>query len=137
MVAEGLINGQVVCREEKQYRSGRKGCAWKSTTRACRSKRTVPISSRCARQSSTTSERSGAGKRYVHFHVDGPGSIIGGEANQANPMKTQFGVATALVRAGLTPGKLHVTATCDGLKSASIDITTVAPRLPLFPAPSP
>ncbi len=74
---------------------------------------------------------------YVHFQVDGPGSIIGGEANQANPMKTQFGVATALVRAGLTPGTLHVTATCDGLKPASIDITTVAPRLPLFPPPSP
>ena len=73
---------------------------------------------------------------YVHFQVDGPGEIIGGEANHGNPMKTEFGVATALVRAGTTPGTLHLTATSDGLKSDAIDIQSVAPALPLLPAVS-
>jgi beta-galactosidase len=138
MVAEGLIDGQVVCREAKQYPQRTTGLHLElddvGIPLQADGSDFVPLRAYVVDQFGTTKVLESA---YVNFHVDGPGEIIGGEANHGNPMKTEFGVATALVRAGMTPGMLHVTATSDGLKSDAIDIPSVAPSLPLFPAPAP
>ena len=135
MVAEGLIDGKVVCREEKQYPARTAGLHLvvdgQSVPLQADGSDFVPVHAYVVDEFGTTRVLESA---YVHFQVEGPGEIIGGEANQANPMKTQFGVATALVRAGLTPGMLHVTATSDGLKSDAVDIPSVAPSLPLLPS---
>lgn len=135
MVAEGLINGQVVCREAKQYPQRTTGLHLEvddlGVPLQADGSDFVPVRAYVVDQYGTTKVLESA---YVTFHVDGPGEIIGGEANHGNPMKTEFGVATALVRAGMTPGTLHVTATTDGLKSDAIDIQSVAPSLPLLPA---
>ncbi len=137
MVAEGLIDGKVVCREAKPYPQRTAGLHLEvddlGVPLQADGSDFVPVRAYVVDKYGTTRVLEST---YVHFHVDGPGEIIGSDANQANPMKAEFGVATALVRAGLAPGTLHVTATSDGLKSDAIDITTVAPSLPLFPAPA-
>lgn len=135
MVAEGLIDGQVVCREAKQYPQRTAGLRLEVDDEGVPLQADgsdfVPVRAYVVDEYGTTKVLESA---YVTFHVDGPGAIIGGEANHGNPMKTEFGEATALVRAGMTPGTLHVTATSDGLKSDAIDITSIAPALPLLPA---
>ena len=137
MVAEGLINGQVVCRTVKSYAQRTTGLhlevAGQGVPLQADGSDFVPVRAYVVDQFGTTKVLESA---FVTFHVDGPGEIIGSEANHGNPMKTEFGEATALVRAGMTPGTLHITATSDGLKSDSIDITSVAPSLPLYPAPT-
>ena len=67
----------------------------------------------------------------VTFQVEGPAEIIGSAANQANPMRTEFGTATALVRATTTPGSIRVEAWAKGLTSAEVSLTSCAPALPL------
>jgi hypothetical protein len=47
-------------------------------------------------------------------------------------MKTQFGTATFLLRAGVTAGRIRVRASAPGLKSAELEIVSTAPRLPLL-----
>jgi beta-galactosidase len=135
MVAEGLINGQVVCREAKQYPQRTVGLHLVvddlGVPLQADGSDFVPVRAYVVDQFGTIKVLESA---YIHFQVGGPGDIIGGEANHGNPMKTEFGVATALVRAGIAPGTLHVTATSDGLKSDTIDIQSVAPTLPLIPA---
>ena len=137
MVAEGLINGQVVCRTVKHYAQRTTGIHLEVDDQGVPLQADgsdfVPVRAYVVDQYGVMKVLESA---YVKFHVDGPGEIIGDEQNHGNPMKTEFGESTALVRAGLTPGTLHVTATSDGLKSDSIDIQSVAPAWPLFPAPS-
>ena len=131
MVAEGLIGGKVVCRTAKPYPRRVVGLKLELDGRG------IPLTAdgadfvpvRCY-----VVDKYGTAKvldeSYIKFAVEGPGSIIGGEANHANPMKLEFGVATALVRAGTTPGKIRVTATTEGLKPASLEIESIAPALP-------
>jgi beta-galactosidase len=138
MVAEGLINGQVVCSETKEYPERTTGLRLEVENHGVPLQADgsdfVPVRAYIVDEYGTTRVLDSS---YVTFHVDGPGEIIGGEANNGNPMKSEFGIATALVRAGLTPGTLHITATTDGLKPGAIDIQSVPPSLPLLPAPSP
>lgn len=137
MVADGLINGQVVCHTVKEYPQRTAGLHLvvddQGVPLQADGSDFVPVRAFVVDQYGTPKVLESA---YVTFHVDGPGEIIGGEANHGNPMKTEFGEATTLVRAGLTPGMLHITATSDGLKSDSVNLTTVAPRWPLDPAPA-
>jgi len=67
----------------------------------------------------------------VYFQVEGPAEIIGGSANQANPMRTEFGTASVLVRAKTTPGNIRVRASSKGLVSGEASLVSRAPVLPL------
>jgi len=67
----------------------------------------------------------------VSFEVAGPGEIIGGEFNHANPMRTEFGTATALLRSTYKPGLIKITASARGLASGEATVTSAAPALPL------
>ena len=81
----------------------------------------------------------------VSFKLDGPAAWKGGIAQKvgadgdrkatdnyvlATTLPVELGVNRVLVRAGTTAGKVHLTATADGLKPASLDVTstTVAVR---------
>lgn len=62
----------------------------------------------------------------VTFSTQGEASVIGDEKDiNANPMFTEYGVAPALIRAGLQPGTVTVTASAKGLKSSSVQVQTV------------
>jgi beta-galactosidase len=68
---------------------------------------------------------------YVTFEVEGPGEIMSGPLAHANPARTEFGIATALLRAGTRPGLIRVRATVSGLAPGEVFVATAAPALPL------
>lgn len=53
----------------------------------------------------------------IYFEIEGPGDVI-----NSMPVKSEFGIATALVRSGITPGEIKVKAYSDGLESDEIII---------------
>jgi beta-galactosidase len=134
MTAEGIIDGQVVCRQSKKYpeRTSRLQLTLDDAGIGLVADGSdfVPIRA-------TVVDNKGIPKilasEYVRFEIEGDGEIIGGEFNHANPMKTEMGTATALVRAGTHPGIIRVRASADGLTSAEeISIQAVAPDLSLL-----
>lgn len=132
MVAEGLIGGTVACREVKAYPQRAVGLKLRVDDLG------VPLQADGADfvpVRASVVDREGTARvlesGYVHFRVEGPGEIIGSEARQTNPIKVEFGVASALVRAGLTPGTIRVTAESEGLGSAQVELRSVPPALPL------
>lgn len=63
----------------------------------------------------------------VEFKVDGPGSVVGdGAGIGANPMGCTYGVAPALIRAGMEPGTITVKASAKGLKSSEMEVQSVS-----------
>jgi beta-galactosidase len=132
MVAEGLIGGKVVARMVKEYPE--RTSAVKVSIDDAGAGLTadgsdfVPIRA-------TIVDNKGVPKvlasEYVYFEVEGPGEIIGGTADQANPMKTEFGTATALLRAKTTPGIIHVKAYVKGLRSDETYVVSTPASLPL------
>jgi len=58
----------------------------------------------------------------ITFIVTGEGEIVGGPDIEANPMRADAGIATAIVRSTPRPGKLFVTATAFGLARASLEL---------------
>jgi beta-galactosidase len=70
--------------------------------------------------------------QLINFKLDGNGSItavdngspISHESFKANHRKAFNGLALAIIKAGETPSKLKLTASSEGLESASIDIET-------------
>jgi beta-galactosidase len=56
---------------------------------------------------------------HVRFEVEGEASVI--EAPDANPMRAEAGIATALIRATTRPGTIRVTATAFGLTPATLE----------------
>jgi beta-galactosidase len=132
MLAEGLIGGKVVARQLKRYPE--------RTTAV-----TVTVDdggvgltadgSDFVPLRATIVDNKGVPKRlaceYVTFEVEGPGEIISGPLAHANPARTEFGTATALLRAGTRPGVIKVRATVSGLAPGEIYIASSAPALPL------
>ncbi len=68
---------------------------------------------------------------YVTFEVEGPGEIVSGPLAHANPARTEFGIATALLRAGSRPGLIRVRAILPGLAPGEVYIASAATALPL------
>ncbi len=131
MVAEGLIGGQVVCRQVKAYAERTSGVAltldaWDVPLCADGSD-FIPVRANIVDQKGVPKVLA---TEYVHFTVEGPASLIGGGFNQGNPMRTEFGTATALVRAAATPGKITVRAYVDGLTPGEITFDSVSSKLP-------
>jgi beta-galactosidase len=132
MLAEGLIGGKVVARQLKRYPE--RTTAVKLTVDdegvglAADGSDFVPLRA-------TIVDNKGVPKvlasEYVTFEVEGPGEIISGPLAHANPAKTEFGTATALLRAGTRPGLIKVRATVPGLAPGEVYIVSAAPALPL------
>jgi len=68
---------------------------------------------------------------YVSFEVEGPAEIIAGPLSHANPAKTEFGTATALLRAKTVPGVIRVRAHVLGLSSGEAYVASASAALPL------
>ncbi len=61
----------------------------------------------------------------VKFSVEGDATIVGDEIGKGyNPAAIHRGVARVLVRAGSSAGSIAITASCQGLKSASLEAKT-------------
>ncbi|TNJ45841.1 beta galactosidase jelly roll domain-containing protein [Tamlana fucoidanivorans] len=69
---------------------------------------------------------------YVYFEVEGPAEVIGGISNMANPAKSSFGIATALIKTTLKSGSIKVRAYVDGLESDEITLESKPTNLPLY-----
>jgi len=132
MVAEGLIGGKVVVREEKKYPERTVGIALivddLGLGLTSDGSDFVPIRA-------TVVDNKGVPRvlatENVYFEVEGPGEIIDGPMAQRNPARTEFGVATALLRATTTPGKIRVKAWANGLEPGEIVVVSEPPALPL------
>ena len=73
------------------------------------------------------------GDSLVTFATDGPGQIVNDARIRANPIQAEAGIATALVRAGSTPGVITVRAEAFGLKPAEIRLTASPNTRPIWP----
>jgi beta-galactosidase len=132
LVAEGLIEGKVVTQVIKKYPERTTGLQVTvddaGVGLSADGADFVPVRA-------TLVDNKGVPKvlaaEEVYFQVEGPAEIIGGPANQANPMRTEFGTATALVRAKTTPGTIRVKAFARGLTSGEAVLASAAPALPL------
>jgi beta-galactosidase len=134
MVAEGLINGLVVCKEVKRYPERTTGIR---ITIDSLGQGLVADGSDFVPVRATIVDNKGVTKvlaaEDVHLDIlSGDAGIIGNDITTINPMKTQFGTATFLLRAGVTAGRIRVRASAPGLKSAELEIVSTAPRLPLL-----
>jgi beta-galactosidase len=58
----------------------------------------------------------------ITFSVEGEARLIGGPEIGANPAQAQAGIATAILQATDTPGKIKITATTFGLAPATLEI---------------
>lgn len=134
MIAEGLINGKVVCREVKKYAERTTGIQLTidslGTGLVADGSDFVPVRA-------TIIDNKGIPKVLAAENIRleviaGDGDIIGGNVTTINPMKAQFGTATFLLRAGVTPGKIRIRATADGLKSSELTVVSTSARLPLL-----
>jgi beta-galactosidase len=133
MIAEGIIDGKVVCREVKKYAERTTGIR---LTVDSLGEGLVADGSDFVPVRATIIDNKGIPKvlasEDVHFEISGNGELIGGDINTINPMKTQFGTATILVRAGVHAGTIRIRATAKGLKSDEVTITTAPSPLPLL-----
>lgn len=132
MIAEGLIGGKVAARVVKRYPERTTGvqlsvddCGIGLTADGSDF---VPIRA-------TIVDNKGVPKvlasEDVYFEVQGPAEIVGGPRNHANPVRTEFGTATALLRAKITPGVIVVKAHVEGLTPGKVHLASTAAPLPL------
>ncbi|HEY4287805.1 MAG TPA: glycoside hydrolase family 2 TIM barrel-domain containing protein [Puia sp.] len=132
MIAEGIINGKVVCREVKKYAERTTGIKLFVDTLG---EALVADGSDFVPVRATIVDNKGVTKvlasEDIHFEISGNGELIGGDMNSINPMKTQFGTATILVRAGVKAGEIKIKATANGLKGDEITITSLPSPLQL------
>lgn len=121
MVIEGLIDGKVVLTETKDYPEQSAALSLSISDEGlpltADGSDFIPVRAAVV---DANGNKKVLASEYVFFQVDGPAEIIGGKANYANPVKTEFGVATALIRATGVAGEIKVTAHSNGLKSGEI-----------------
>ena len=133
MVAEGLINGEVVITVRKPYAEVETGIqlsvAHEGLGLTADGSDFIPVRAEMV-------DRDGArkvlSKSPVYFTIEGAGELIGDGATLANPVYPQMGVATALVRSLPQAGEITVHAHSPRLQSASLTLTSAAAPLPLY-----
>lgn len=137
LVAEGLIGGEVVVREEKLYAERTTGIKLEidsvGASLTADGSDFVPVRATIVDNKGIAKPLASA---YIHFTVEGPASIIGGSFNNANPAKTEFGTATMLLRASTQPGRIVIRAYAEGLVPDSISLESISSPLPLWFDPS-
>ncbi|MDR0811700.1 MAG: glycoside hydrolase family 2, partial [Paludibacter sp.] len=138
LVAEGLIDGKVVCREKKMpsRRSDKLRLLVDNQGQALQADGSDFLTVICEVTDADGNVRRLAKERIL-FSVEGEGEIIGNELTGANPREVEFGTAPLLVRATTTAGKIRVTARLlfEGeiaAPPASIEFESVTPKFPLL-----
>jgi beta-galactosidase len=110
-VAEGIIDGQVVCREKKMpaRRSNKVRLSLDNAGQSLTANGSDFIPVICEVTDDEGNVRRYA-KERIWFEVEGEGDIIGDALIGANPRQVEFGSAPVLIRSTLTPGKIKVRA---------------------------
>ena len=133
LTAEGLIGGRVVARHTVPYAQRTTGIQLEIADEGLG---LVADGSDFVPVRATIVDQNGVKKvlasEYVHFAVEGEGRIIGDASTYANPMKTEFGTATVLVRATTRPGRIRIKAFSPGLEAAEIELESTPPSRPLL-----
>ncbi len=109
LVAEGLIDGKVVCTVKKM--PGRRSCKLRLSIDNEGQKLIADGSDFIPIICEVTDEEGNVrryAKEQILFSVEGEGEIIGDHRIGANPRVVEFGSAPALIRSTLKPGKIRV-----------------------------
>ena len=111
IVAEGIIDGKIVCSEKKMpSRRSTKLRLYVDTL----GKQLIADGSDFIVVVAEVTDDNGNVKRLakdnILFTVDGEGSIIGDASINANPRAVEFGSAPVLIKSTMTPGKIKVKA---------------------------
>lgn len=132
LVAEGVIDGNVVLREVKPY-AGRStklalSVADEGLQLTADGSDLIPVRAVVVDQDGV---KKVLAAEQVFFEVTGPAEIVGDRSTFANPVRSEFGVATVFIRATMEPGTITVTAHSNGLESGRITLESRAASLPL------
>lgn len=137
-VAEGLIDGKVVCSTKKMpsRRSTKLRLSLDNEGQSLIANASDFIPVICEVTDDEGNVRRLA-KEQILFTVTGDGEIIGDEVIGANPRAVEFGSAPVLIRSTLNPGKIKVHARVlfegeHAPASAEIEFESIAPRYPLI-----
>ncbi|MGB0370082.1 MAG: glycoside hydrolase family 2 protein [Opitutales bacterium] len=132
LVAEGIIDGEVVVRVEKPYAQRTTGIQLEAQgvgmDLTADGSDFIPVRATIVDQNGTPKVLA---SEHVIFEVEGPAEIIGDASTFANPMKTSFGTATAFIRATTKPGTITVKAHSNGLESDVITFESKPAALPM------
>lgn len=136
LIAEGLIGGKVVAKEIKRYPEYIRGISLSiddcGIALTADGSDFVPIRA-------TVTDVKGIPKvlasENIYFEVEGPAEIISGPLSPNNPVKTEFGTATILLRAKSEPGIIKIRASAPGLTSAEAYLQSIPSPLPLRHSP--
>lgn len=132
MIVEGLINGEVVVRDEKPYPQRTSGLVLEVADEGvgliADGSDFVPVRAIVVDQNGI---KKILASESVFFEVEGPAEIIGDASTGANPVRTSLGVATALIRATTESGAITVRAHVNGLESGSLEFKSEAAGLNL------
>ena len=143
-VAEGIVNGEVVCREEKM--PARRSTKLRLYADEMGKKLVADGSDFIVVVAEVTDDEGHVrrqAREHVTFTVEGEGTIIGDASIMANPRVVEWGSAPVLVRSTHTAGQIRIIArpTFEGIHAPIADtltIETVPAPLPqchsLFPA---
>lgn len=127
MVAEGIINGKVVCSQKKMpSRRATKIHLFVDNNHlpvVANGSEFVVVVAEITDDNGNVRRMA---KDNIYFTVEGPAEIIGGRDIGANPRITEFGTAPVLIKTSKKPGKVTVTARCfyDGIFVPSADTLT-------------
>jgi beta-galactosidase len=133
-VAEGLIDGKVVCTTKKMpsRRSNKLRLSIDNEGQQLMADGSDFIPVICEVTDDNGNVRRLA-KDQIFFTVEGEGEIIGDESIFANPRAVEFGSAPVLIRSTLKPGKIKVNArVCfegeNAAIPASVEFESIAPK---------
>ena len=137
LVAEGIKDGKVVCREVKM--PARRSTKLHLTLDGIGKNLVADGSDFVVVVAEVTDDNGNVrrlAREHVTFEVEGEGVIIGDERIAANPRQVEWGTAPVLVRSTLRPGKIRVIArpTFGGVHAPTADtlvIESVPSELPL------
>jgi len=137
LVAEGLIDGKVVCSTKKMpaRRSSELRLSVDNEGQKLHADGSDFIPVICEVTDENGNVRRLA-KEQILFSVEGEGEIIGGAQINANPRTVEFGSAPVLIRSTINPGKIKLQAHVlfegeNTPQSASIEFESIPPQYPL------
>ncbi|MDR2839724.1 MAG: glycoside hydrolase family 2, partial [Paludibacter sp.] len=138
IVAEGLIDGKVVCTTKKMPSRRPDKLSLKIDNAG---QKLVADGSDFVTVICEVSDAEGNVRRLtkdrILFSVEGEGEIIGNDLNGANPREVEFGSAPVLVRSTATAGKIRITASPlfqgeIAPQAVSIEFESIAPKYKLL-----
>ncbi len=121
MILEGFVKGELVAKQEKIYAQRSKKIQLSvdgaGIDLVADGSDFTPVRATIIDQYGT---KKVLAEENIYFEVTGPAKVIGGANNFANPVKSSFGIATALIRATNKPGTITVKAFVNGLEPDSL-----------------